>query len=158
MFTDDNGGFFQEQKYGTPYDTSSRSRMEEKKKTKMFIPVTCKMAIDAQPIDEVFELDGYPLSDVIILGRIVGKNNAATRVTFDINDNTGVFSVTFYSRGGDHEVPAALKGLNIETGMYVRIFGNLKVFKENRAIVGTHMDIIEDFDDLTHHFLTVFLT
>ena len=77
----------------------------------------------------------------------------ATRVTFEINDNTGVFSVAFYSRGGDHEVPAALKDLQLELGMYVRIFGSLKVFKENKAIVGTHLDIIKDFDDLTHHFL-----
>jgi hypothetical protein len=37
--------------------------------------------------------------------------------------------------------------------MYVKIFGSVKVFKEEKAIVGNHIRPIEKFEEVTNHFL-----
>lgn len=41
--------------------------------------------------------------------------------------------------------------------MYVKVFGTIRVFKEEKAIVGTHIKKVEKFDELTNHFLQVFV-
>ena len=45
--------------------------------------------------------------------------------------------------------------LNREGG-YVKIFGSIRVFKEEKAVIGTHIKSIEKFDEVTNHFLQVF--
>ena len=71
MFTDDQGGFFNQTAYGTSYG-GQKPKFEEKKKTWMFIPVTIKMINDASPRpDDVFEIDGAPMNEIIIVGRII---------------------------------------------------------------------------------------
>lgn len=38
------------------------------------------------------------------------------------------------------------------------MYGNIRVFKEEKAIVGTHIKKIEKFDELTNHFLSIFVS
>ena len=42
--------------------------------------------------------------------------------------------------------------------MYVKVFGTIRVFKEEKAIVGTHIKKIEKFDEVTNHLLNVFVS
>ena len=74
------------------------------------------------------------------------------RKLFEINDNTGTFKVIFYQKG-EHEVPIALKNFQYEQFMYVKVYGTIRVFKEEKAIVGTHIKKIEKFDEVTNHLL-----
>jgi hypothetical protein len=39
--------------------------------------------------------------------------------------------------------------------MYAKVFGSIRVFKDEKAIVGTHIKKIEKFDEVTNHFLQV---
>ncbi len=41
---------------------------------------------------------------------------------------------------------------------YVKIYGNIRVFKEEKAIVGTHIKPIMKFDEITNHFLSVYVS
>ena len=41
--------------------------------------------------------------------------------------------------------------------MYAKIFGTIRVYKEEKAIVGTHVKSIEKFDEVTNHFLQTFV-
>lgn len=124
----------------------------------MFIPVTIKMINDASPRpDDVFEIDGAPMNEIIITGRIISRNEQPTRTSFDVNDNTGVFTVVFYHRE-ENQVPTALKNFEYEQFCYVKVFGSIRVFKEQKAIVGTHIEWIKDFDEVTNHFLQVFIS
>jgi len=43
-------------------------------------------------------------------------------------------------------------------GGYVRVYGTIRVFKEEKAIVGTSIAKIEKFDEVTNHFLKVFVS
>jgi DNA/RNA endonuclease YhcR with UshA esterase domain len=74
------------------------------------------------------------------------------RTLFEINDNTGTFKVIFYQKG-EHEVPTALKNFTYEEKMYVKVYGTIRVFKEEKAIVGTHIKKVEKFDEVTNHML-----
>lgn len=163
MFTDDNAGFYNPQGAGqsaggqTGYGGAKKFD-GEKRKTRMFIPVTIKMINDASPRpDDVFEIDGAPMNEVIITGRIIGRQEQPTRTTYEINDNTGVFSIVFYHRD-EHQTPTALKNFEYEQFCYVKVYGSIRVFKEQKAIVGTHISRVSDYDEVTNHFLQVFIS
>lgn len=78
------------------------------------------------------------------------------RVIFEVNDNTGSFKVIFYQKDAN-SLPTALKNFHYERFGYVKIFGNIRVYKEEKAIVGTHIRSLAKFDELTNHFLQTFV-
>lgn len=41
--------------------------------------------------------------------------------------------------------------------MYVKVYGTIRVFNKEKAIVGTHIKKIEKLDDVTNHLLQVFV-
>ena len=84
-----------------------------------------KMIHEASPRpDDVCEIEGEAINDVstcqywqriqiIIVGRVIAKQEEPMRTLFEINDNTGTFKVIFYQKG-ENEVPVALKNFNYE--------------------------------------------
>lgn len=116
-----------------------------------------KMIQEASPRpDDVCEIEGEAINDIIIVGRVTNKIEEAMRTSFEINDNTGTFKVIFYQKG-ENEVPIALKNFDYQKLMYVKVYGTIRVFKEEKAIVGTHIKKIEKFDEVTNHLLQVFV-
>ena len=41
--------------------------------------------------------------------------------------------------------------------VYVKVYGTIRVFKEEKAIVGTHIKRVDKFDEVTNHLLQVFV-
>lgn len=37
--------------------------------------------------------------------------------------------------------------------LYVKVYGTIRVFKEEKAIVGTHIKRVDKFDEVTNHLL-----
>ena len=37
--------------------------------------------------------------------------------------------------------------------MYAKVFGTVRLFKEEKSLVGTHIKAVEKFDEVTNHFL-----
>jgi RPA family protein len=86
----------------------------QKRKNRVFAPVTMKMIQEASPRpDDVCEIDGEAINDIIIVGRVITKQEEPMRTLFEINDNTGTFKVIFYQKG-ENEVPMALKNFHYE--------------------------------------------
>lgn len=136
---------------------SVRKDREETKKMKIFKPVSLKMIKDcAVGENDIFELDGETYSEVIFAGRVLAMEEHPTRTTFDINDNSGTIKVTFYHRS-ENNPPKCLQELDYEENCYVKIFGNLRCFKDVRAVVGMTITKIKDYDELTNHWLQVFI-
>lgn len=130
---------------------------QQRRKNKVFSPVTMKMIAEAQPRpDDVCDFDGEPINDIIIVGRVTQRYEETMRTLFEINDNTGTFKVIFYQKG-ENETPIALKNFNYQQFMYVKVYGTIRVFKEEKAIVGTHIKKIEKYDEITNHLLQVFV-
>ena len=80
------------------------------------------------------------------------------RTLIDITDSTSTSQVIFYQKG-EHEVPEQLKGLNLNEleNTYVKVYCSIRVFKEKRAIVGSHIAEIKKHDDITNHLLSIFV-
>ena len=74
------------------------------------------------------------------------------RTTIDINDSTGTNKVIFFMKG-ENEVPSALKDFNQRENIYVRVYGTIRIFKEERAIVGSAITEILKHDEITNHLL-----
>ena len=129
----------------------------QRRKNRLFAPVTMKMIADAQPgTDDACEIDGESIQDIIVVGRVIQRLEEPMRTIFEINDNTGTFKVIFYLKE-ENQIPAPLKNFNYEQFAYVKVLGTIRVFKEEKAIVGTHIKRIEKFDELTNHLLQVFV-
>lgn len=130
----------------------------EKKKPKMFVPMTLSMLINTEKTsDDQFEVDGEQINDIIIVGRVSDKDSHPTRTTFLLNDNTGSMKVNIYNKEENVLPDYMAEFEKVYTNeCYVKIFGSIRMFKDSKAIVGTHLHIIEDFDELTNHLLQVF--
>ena len=64
--------------------------------------------------------------------------------------------VIFYQKDGS-QVPAPLKDFEQVENVYVRIYGEIRVFKDERAIVGHFVKKVEKMDEMTNHLLQVFV-
>lgn len=102
--------------------------------------------------DDQLEIDGKAVSEIIVVARAISRTEEQMRVIFEINDNTGVFKVIFYQKDAS-SLPTALKNFDYKQFAQVKIFGNIRVYKEEKAIVGTCIKRIERFDEVTNHFL-----
>ena len=113
--------------------------------------------MNAQPRpDDICEFEGDPINDIILTGRLIRRVEEPMRTQFEINDNTGTFFVLFYHKG-ENQIPTALRNFQYDQFCYAKVYGNIRVFKEEKAIVGTHIKRIEKFDELTNHFLSTYV-
>ena len=78
------------------------------------------------------------------------------RTLFELSDNTETFKVIFYKKA-ENEPPKALKDLEYQENQWIRVMGTVRVFKEQTAIIGNHVTIIKDHNEITNHFLQVFV-
>ena len=79
------------------------------------------------------------------------------RVVIEINDGTGCFKVIFYQKDAA-SVPQAMKEYEFKKFQYVKVFGSIRVYKEEKAIVGTNIRNITNFKEITNHFLQSFVS
>jgi len=119
MFTSSDAGFFVPQQVGGSGNMMGENKNKgddnfagghaNRRKNRVFAPVTMKMIHEASPRpDDVCEIEGEPINDIIIVGRVIQRTEEPMRTLFEINDNTGTFKVIFYQKG-ENEVPIALK-------------------------------------------------
>jgi len=74
------------------------------------------------------------------------------RTIIEVDDNTSTFKVIFYQKG-DNEIPMALKDYTFEENTYVKVYGSIRVFKEEKAIVGTKIEKLASNNEMVNHFL-----
>ena len=145
------GGGFEVKQQKSEYPDKPRN------KNRVFTPCSMRMLELCEPgEDDVCFLEAEPINDIIIVGRCINKVEEPMRTIFEINDNTGVFKMLFYQKE-HNEVPQALKNFQFQQGAYVKAFGTIRVFKEEKAIIGTYIKSITKFDELTNHLLQIFV-
>lgn len=74
------------------------------------------------------------------------------RTIIEIEDSTGHFKVIFYHKDED-QVPRAMKDYVYTKDSYVKVYGQIRSFKEELAIVGISIKEIKQHDEITNHFL-----
>lgn len=140
------------------YDRSSQ--MESPTKTKKggqsmqtLLPVTIRMLLNTGS-DEESKIDGQELGLITFIGRISSVEAQPTNVNYIIHDGTGLISVKMWV---DSEENAYIKQKQAEwtSGTYVRVYGHLRKWQKKASVVSFRLQKIEDFNELTCHFLEV---
>eukprot|EP00347_Sterkiella_histriomuscorum_P015705 403356006 len=130
---------------------------QQVKKSKIFVPVTLKMVQECGARhDDVCEFDGDVICNIVVLGRLIQKRTEPQRTQFEINDTTSSFRILFYHKS-ESEQPEMIRKLNAKPLQdYVKIFGQIQVFKDQKAIIGAFIRQVNSSDEITNHFLSVF--
>ena len=93
---------------------------------------------------------------MVIVARITQIRQENMRTILEVNDTTGATKVVFYMKG-EGETPHALKDFNQRENIYVKIYGTVRIFKEERAVVGSHVEEVVKHDEITNHLLQAFV-
>jgi replication factor A2 len=144
-----HSGFFLSQKPGSP-GGSPRKKVREH----CALPVTVKQLLQAQqriPGEDEFTIDNREVQEVYIVG-IISKflASSTTSLNYLIEDGTGLIDVRIWLA----EDPGNYINIQSEQwleGAYVRVIGNLRVFKSKRTLVAFRLIRIEDFNEITYH-------
>jgi RNase P/RNase MRP subunit p29 len=109
--------------------------------------------------NDVCEIDGENINEVCILGRVTDIAQENMRHMVGLEDSTGQTVVTFYNKG-DQNVPQALANFEFREGegQWVRVYGFIRVFNDQKSIVGINLQQITKMDEITNHFLKVFVS
>ena len=81
------------------------------------------------------------------------------RTMIGLEDSTGSLNVTFYQKS-DNNQPSALQNFDYreDEAQWVRVSGFIRVFKDQKNIVGINLQEITKQDHVTNHLLKVFVS
>ena len=119
------------------------------------VPITCQMFENSTPWpDDEFYTPGLFFKEIVVIGRIINVATSAKNMRIMVNDSTSTIEVTVLYKDYDSQ-PYWSK--RIKEGSYYKIYGEAKNFKDKKSILATNASAIYDFNELTNHFLNVFL-
>ncbi|EGD80905.1 hypothetical protein PTSG_01490 [Salpingoeca rosetta] len=122
-------------------------------------PVCVKQVKDAQRGDDTsFIVNGVAVDKVALVAVIRNVQQKATRISYNVEDHTGLIDVMQYLSGGDDEeepqVPEEV-AQNRE-GRYVRIVASIRAGEDDSKRLNAFLITpIDDHNELTYHFLNV---
>jgi len=148
----DGGGFM------SPGIGSPSGSQKKKNRSQTLLPVTAAMIhkADYNVTEDVFSFDGVEIHQVTFVGIIREVQEAATNITYKIDDMTGnTITVKKWIDADDHLDQHRRSECREDT--YIRVVGNMKAFNEGkvRSVMAFSMTPIKEFDEITFHFLDV---
>mmetsp|Transcript_24425 Transcript_24425/g.75432 ORF Transcript_24425/g.75432 Transcript_24425/m.75432 type:complete len:260 (-) Transcript_24425:285-1064(-) len=128
-------------------------------KQQTLVPATVKMCNEAQESpdgDDACVVDGRYSSQVRIVANILDVQQKETRIHYQFEDGTGKIEGTVWPNENDDEMPMLKeKRDRCRVGAHVVVVGALKPFKGVQSLRCYDVRPVEDFNELTHHFLEV---
>ena len=107
--------------------------------------------------EDKFKIDGREIGTVTFVGQIIKISQRETNNSFEIDDGTGTIEVKVWTTTEDAEDDAA-KAPKYTERSYVRVFGNVKVYRDKKNVNATHVIPLEDFNEITYHLLEALST
>jgi len=121
-------------------------------------PVTIKQTFNAKQLvtDGPFSLNGKDLDHISLIGRILDVKSMSTKTSYTIEDGTGSIDVIIWADTSDSDSEAQ-KRSQWREGCYIRVIGSLRYSQqqERKSIMAFHIHLIENFNEVTAHFLEV---
>ncbi|ORY65313.1 uncharacterized protein BCR38DRAFT_484754 [Pseudomassariella vexata] len=114
-------------------------------------PVTIKQIIDAHQAypEAPFRIDDIEVSQVTFVGMVRAISPQTTNTTFKLDDGTGMLEVKQWldvDKQDDSKPSFALD-------QYVRVWGRLKSFNNNRHVGAHVIKPVTDFNEVNYHLL-----
>lgn len=109
------------------------------------------------PVESSFRVDGHELTHVRLIGMVVAVNPRQTNVSFTITDGTASVEVKrFYHAEENEKMDEEVE--KYRKGSYVIVTGRLSMYQEVINFTAEQLKPLEDWNQLTHHFLQVIHT
>jgi len=122
------------------------------------IPLTIRQLYNAKQShpDDVFRIDNKELNQITFVGQIVSVRVESMNVELEVDDGTSKISVGIWlDAQQDSSDYLAEKQAAWREGVYVRVIGNLRSFNNQRSVGAFRIQLVEDFNEITYHFLEV---
>ncbi|GAB2250849.1 hypothetical protein Droror1_Dr00017099 [Drosera rotundifolia] len=144
-----DGGLFMSQSSQFPDSAPSPAKNRLSQKT---LPVTVKQISQASRSGDdksVYQIDGVDVTNVKLVGIISDKVVRVTDANFTLDDGTGSIGCKLWV----NEAFDRKQMENVDDGMYVRLIGHLKSYKDKPHVVAFSLWPVTDFNEITHHFI-----
>mmetsp|Transcript_17371 Transcript_17371/g.19800 ORF Transcript_17371/g.19800 Transcript_17371/m.19800 type:complete len:286 (+) Transcript_17371:41-898(+) len=129
---------------------------DKNRKKSSIIPLTIKTVLDISNVpDDNIEVDGKPVVQVVILGRVLNTEEHPTRTVFSLDDTTGQLEIIYYKK--NDEVPEMLTKLSLRKNMYLKAVVSIRPFKTKKIYVSTSMEEVTDYNQITYFMLNCFV-
>lgn len=123
-------------------------------KKQIHVPLTCFMFSKSYSLqDDTFYYPGLFYKEIELLGRAKDVQFGGDKMTFTLYDNTGCTEVVIQFKECD--VPVWAK--QIVDNVYYKVYGTAKAFRDKKSILAARVSRVTDFNEITNHFLNVFL-
>jgi len=131
---------------------------QKKNRSQTLLPVTAAMIEKAEynAMEDIFRFNGIDIHQVKIIGIIREIQEAATNITYKIDDMTG--NMVVVKKWIDRDEPQNESTRSeCREDTYVRVIGNMKSFKEGqiRSVMAFSMAPVTDFNEISYHFINV---
>lgn len=147
------GGYMQGGGFTSP-NSQSPNGGDDKKRLQTITPVTIKQIQTAtKTTEDVFRINNAPIDQVSLIGIIRSVEQKSTKMTYQIEDHTGLIEATKWVDGDNEDEHSAQKRSMCREGVYVRVFAHIKTFNEKITLTALGMMVIEDYNAITHHIL-----
>jgi len=138
--------------------SSQGDKKEKKPRDKQsLVPLTVKQLLGATKAgadDEGFHVDGRELSQVRIVGSVLSEDSRETKATYVVEDGTGAIEVTLWlNDAADEESVLRQRIAKTRPGTYVVVHGQPKEYSGKMLVSAYDMKPVEDFNQVTHHYL-----
>jgi len=106
--------------------------------------------VQAHP-EDAFKIDARELNQITIVGMILAVTEAATNVSFNVDDGTGKIEVRIWLDSEEPAESANEKRAGWRVGAYIRVIGHLRSFNNKRSVMAFRIQPIVDLNEITYH-------
>eukprot|EP01147_Barroeca_monosierra_P000751 gene751-4043_t len=163
------GGFNDYQTHGGGFmgggggGTFSQSPADSTVKRISTVTPVCIAQIKAAPRgdDTTFLINNKNVDKVVLIGVIRRKDQKATRISYQIEDHTGMIDVMQYLSGGDDDDPQHVpeEVAQNREGRYVRVVAAIRAPEDDAKRLNAFLVTpIDDLNQVTHHLLSLIHT
>ncbi|KAK3241431.1 hypothetical protein CYMTET_48805 [Cymbomonas tetramitiformis] len=147
------GGGFMPSPAGAGGTVVSPTQRKGEKRNESLTPLTVRQlheGLNGVGLDDTIRVDGEDINNLTLVGKIVGEQESSTSINYKIDDGTGQVDVRYWLEDSDADAPK-----EFSMGDYVRVFGHLRSFQNQRNIVAFSMRPVKDYNEVTFHFVEV---
>jgi replication factor A2 len=145
------GGFSSPSVVQSPGMTKSRSGRDDS--VRSIVSAQLHSIPLADISSQEIKIDDKELGQVCLVGEIVYVSENSTGTTYKIDDRTGP-PIEIKRWISDDESPLEYQNrAACREGIYVKVIGHVRVFGNQRNVVGFFIKPIEDYNEVTHHLV-----
>lgn len=148
----ESGGFFNaDNSFGG--GSPQVSKKGDQKRAQNIMPVTARQVLSCP--DDGFKIGSLDVYLVTLVGIVRAVETTSVKITYTLEDNTGCIEGVHWIDGQDESGQAAHP--QVVENTYCRLSGTIRSQGEKRYIMAFNIQQIEDFNEVTTHFLEVAL-